>query len=663
MRGDNAMIASTAKASPSMIMRVARRITCIALTALMIAFPATALAGHGFGSAPSPSGLTFLPAGHWEPANLPMKVIFPQPTADVNVYARQNWAYCDNVHPIQYVIPVEVDFGALPYVFQLVSGPPGMSIAQSYWIPGDTAAQMHALHYGDVIWTPNCSAGPITDQPVDVRVWGQDKKFIDVKWNVSTSDSVAFSGSLATLTSGSDVLDVTTAPTTGSVLQGAVVSGSYIPAETQIERQLSGTAGGVGTYQMSADSTGTVTNPEAVTGAPNFMFLSPTGSDSNVCSYDSPCATLEHIYGPTNTSGPNKTYPAAILYLMGGTYATYNENSASISGILLSGHNNPISIMGMPGQTATLSLTDCISAASVPCSTVFSNYDDASDEFIQNLAFTGTPATQPTYGFTYFFDGYVNDRMTYDDISAPNVYAGPDPSGDNASLISYSCAGGSVPRKYIVLRGLYETNRSSTNSTNSYGVSDIFCSFDGVTEFSTETGDADDEEDFFLKSSVSNWDERYNVSVPSGAVAMAVGDQYDSPGYSSDIEIMYNVMDGSGSSRGAGALWLNNSGTESGSQAGPEWVERNTIDATAQNVAGEGAIFVGNPTAVSGPFVSKDNAIEYASGDYPVYGATLPSNITDTGTECEATSGVFNSSYQLISPYTAYAGECGATIQ
>ncbi len=657
------MMTSTSQSLPSIVMSIFRRVAYIAIPVFMVVCPATSFASHGLGSAPSPTGLTFLPAGHWEPANLPMTVIFPQPTADVHTYARQNWAYCDNVHPIQYRIPVEVDFGALPYVFQLVSGPPGMSIAQSYWIPGDTAAQMHALHYGDVIWTPNCSAGPVTDQPVDVRVWGQDKKFIDVKWNVSTSDSVAFSGSLATLTSGSDVLDVTTAPTAGSVLQGAVVSGSYIPAETQIERQLSGTSGGVGTYQMSADATGTVTTPEAVTGAPNFVFLSPTGSDTNVCSYDSPCATLEHIYGPTNTGGPNKTYPAAILYLMGGTYATYNEDSNGISGILLSGSNNPITIMGIPGQTVTLSLVDCISSASVPCSTVFSNWDDASDEFIQNLAFTGIPATQPTNGFTYFFEGYNNDRMTYDDISAPDVYAGPDPAGDNASLITYTCPGGTTPRKYLVIRGVSESNRSSTNSTNSYGVQDIFCTFYGVDEFSTETGDANDEDDFYLKSSTSDWDIRYNMSVSAGSISDGVGGQYDAPGYTSDIEIMYNVWDGSGAVRSAGALVENWADTASGSQVGPVWVERNTIDATAQNVTGGGAITIASPTTVSGPFVSRDNAIEYASGSYPVYGATLPANVTNTGTECQATSGVFNSSYQLISPYTAYAGECGATIQ
>lgn len=75
----------------------------------------------------------------------------------------------------------------------------------------------------------------------------------------------AFVG-LGTLVGGSNVLTVTTA-TSGSLTPGTELAGTSIPANTQVVQQLTGTPGGIGTYQMSANATGTVGAPEAITGA------------------------------------------------------------------------------------------------------------------------------------------------------------------------------------------------------------------------------------------------------------------------------------------------------------------------------------------------------------------------------------------------------------
>lgn len=75
----------------------------------------------------------------------------------------------------------------------------------------------------------------------------------------------AFTG-LGTLVSGTEVLTVTTA-STGTLSPGTVVSGTDIPTGTTIVQQLSGTPGGVGTYQMSSNATATVSSPEAIAGA------------------------------------------------------------------------------------------------------------------------------------------------------------------------------------------------------------------------------------------------------------------------------------------------------------------------------------------------------------------------------------------------------------
>lgn len=75
----------------------------------------------------------------------------------------------------------------------------------------------------------------------------------------------AFVGT-GTVASGSNVLTVSTV-TSGTVSAGSPVTDAsdYIPSGTIIVQQLSGTTGGVGTYQLSATATGTASSAEAVT--------------------------------------------------------------------------------------------------------------------------------------------------------------------------------------------------------------------------------------------------------------------------------------------------------------------------------------------------------------------------------------------------------------
>lgn len=73
-----------------------------------------------------------------------------------------------------------------------------------------------------------------------------------------------FSGH-ATLVTGSEVITVT-GVTSGSLSPGTVLSGTDIPAGTTIVQQLTGPDGSTGTYQMSAQASGTVGSPEVVTG-------------------------------------------------------------------------------------------------------------------------------------------------------------------------------------------------------------------------------------------------------------------------------------------------------------------------------------------------------------------------------------------------------------
>lgn len=90
----------------------------------------------------------------------------------------------------------------------------------------------------------------------------------------------------ATLVSGSTTLTVTAA-TSGQLTFGTELAGTDIPTGAYIVQQLTGTTGGVGTYQMSAAATGNVSTAEAITGIPGDSATygidqAPTISAANI---------------------------------------------------------------------------------------------------------------------------------------------------------------------------------------------------------------------------------------------------------------------------------------------------------------------------------------------------------------------------------------------
>lgn len=131
---------------------------------------------------------TYLAAGHWI-TKQPLRLVYPRPDAETNTWARHHFAYWDGTTGLNYRIPITVDFGGYPYLYQLISGPAGMSIV----LPNTGAG--HSPPYPDayVTWTPT---GVVTNQTVKVRVFSQDyqndpTQYVDVVWTVSTS-STAF---------------------------------------------------------------------------------------------------------------------------------------------------------------------------------------------------------------------------------------------------------------------------------------------------------------------------------------------------------------------------------------------------------------------------------------------------------------------------------------
>ena len=90
--------------------------------------------------------------------------------------------------------------------------------------------------------------------------------------------SAGFTGD-ATLVSTSTTLTVTTA-TNGILSPGDTVTGTDIPANTTIVAQLTGAAGGLGTYQMSAAASATVSSPEAIVGKSAKMLVTAVADGS-----------------------------------------------------------------------------------------------------------------------------------------------------------------------------------------------------------------------------------------------------------------------------------------------------------------------------------------------------------------------------------------------
>lgn len=144
-----------------------------------------AMPKHAF-SASTFNGL--YPAGSWIPAKQPMIQVYPRPDSETNTWARHHWAYYDGVNSVQYKIPLGVSFGAFPYVYQLLSGPPGMTIGASFWQSDWSFAQAAAAGYGYLLWTPS---GSVTNASVSVLVTDQQMNTLTITFTVSTSSSTA----------------------------------------------------------------------------------------------------------------------------------------------------------------------------------------------------------------------------------------------------------------------------------------------------------------------------------------------------------------------------------------------------------------------------------------------------------------------------------------
>lgn len=487
-----------------------------------------------------------LAAGHWQAAKLPMRLVYPQPDTATQTFARHRKAYYDGANPVEYRIPVGVQYGALPLIFKLLpGGPAGMTIGQAYG----------SANYGEVVWTPTAA---VTNATVSVQIIDQAGATLTISWTVSTSSSTS-----------------------------------------------------------------------------DFIFVSTSGNDSTgTGSISAPYKTLNKVYGTTAAAS---TFPNRNLYLRAGTYVTYDATSGGY-GIELAGGANPIAIMGFPGEAVTLNL-----AAAGLVSAFNTNGSLGNDLFLQNFTFSGGPASSGNFRICYL--GQLQHRQTFHNVAAPNVWAGTAPS-DNATMFYFNDGGEGVYRNYIYIKGCSETNRVSGNS---FGITSMFVAQYVLIENCSCTLSAG-QVNYFLKASCSDCTVRYNVATSSVAT-YPMGDGCQNNGLASkNYEYAYNTIV---HPSGDASLSMN----IQADTCGTHWVYRNSVI---------GSINCETPTG-NGPFTMENNAIQ-TTGFNPVLisyaNATLPSNVTNTGTECQGSSGILSTSTFLLigTSRTNFLGQRGAEI-
>lgn len=212
------------------------------------------------------------------------------------------------------------------------------------------------------------------------------------------------------------------------------------------------------------DISWTVSTSSATT---RFLFVSPTGSDAASGAIGSPKQTLANVFGSTASSTTNA---GAIVYLRTGTYAipSYTDSVfGSGDPYFQVSASKPMSLLGFPGETATLNAT---------VRTAFTT----NDMFLENLTYDGFRGS----GDMRVFNVWVQ-RFTAFDIRWIN--AGTVDSLDNACMFFFSDQGTPIPYSYV--RDCHVTGWSNTGS-NSYGLTSVYarqyalfdnCSFVGAS--------------------------------------------------------------------------------------------------------------------------------------------------------------------------------------
>lgn len=516
-----------------MIFRDLIKAAIVAVIALAVSTPVGAALLLGGSQPPG-----FFPVGHWlaSPTGLGLTLVFPQPDSVTSATARIHQAYWDGTNDIPYDAALGVEFGAYPYVFTLISGPPGMRIEQP------TYTTFQNVQYGRLLWHPQGNISSAWSGQVEVLVTDQQLNTITISyglWTVGAYTTTSLSSATATTTATSTTVSLSV--TTGSVVPGMVLTGSNIPSGDYVITQLTGTTGGTGTYQLAVAASTSV-GPDSVTGSAGqgAVFISASGSGTS-CTYGSPCSATQ-AFGSTFAS---TSYPGAIAYAFAGTYSS---NSAQFTGIINNGSGgagtnltiasgltgavaigencagpgssaaNGTTIVSGSGTNWQVSVSQNLASSTIVCSTVLPAYTDTDTGVHgfepytarkpgaliglagQTITYDGTENN--TAGYSHFIqvgghaaDWYMenigengyNESLTNAVIqqillgtSARQTYDQDTwtnsgyGTGASGNMSWFVSSGQQTPRQYLFITDSTESNRESGLPGNNMGFLDLY---------------------------------------------------------------------------------------------------------------------------------------------------------------------------------------------
>jgi hypothetical protein len=365
-----------------------------------------------------------------------------------------------------------------------------------------------------------------------------------------------------------------------------------------------------------------------------------------------PIKTMNWAFGASNT---DVTYPNATLVLQPtATVPVFAQNAQY--GIQPTIGKSPTSVIAA-STPVTVDLTNA-GTSTTARSAAFDI--QGADFLLQNLAFINGPPTAVNFSPVLLWAAL--DRILLHNVSQLNAWSGTAPT-DNASLFTVL---ETSTKQYVWMKGCSDSNRTDsaggtgTEAFALYGWGQ--CQYSGA-ELCTSTGCSSygpmwkwSDGDVTLRMCKIVMASSYKYATSSGDYLGSIS----SPPVMQNREVCYCILDGAGAGAGTGLLW-NQSQEANGASVGLNVSYRNSIN---------GHINVWDPATNNGPYESVNDAIQYGSAAQAVManntGGTLPSNMTNTGTDCQAGSGVFNNpsggDYSLTVTYAAFNGLRGAGI-
>jgi len=116
-----------------------------------------------------------LPVGNFEPAKMPLNLIYPRPDTETQTHARHRLMHSQMI----YEIPIGIQGGAWPLHYEIITAPPGSTIGTYNTTTGFDA------DYG-VLTVPAQGSGTYN---ITVRVTDQEGSSIDAIWSAEGDDS------------------------------------------------------------------------------------------------------------------------------------------------------------------------------------------------------------------------------------------------------------------------------------------------------------------------------------------------------------------------------------------------------------------------------------------------------------------------------------------